>query len=624
MPQIINLSPIGEVLPGDSLPIFDESNGDTRRVSVGQMQTYMQNNLDMPDNSDEVNFLQAGTGAVTRTVQAKLRESVSVKDFGAVGDGITDDTAAVQAALNTGKSVFFPEPSNYYNIASSLTISVPFSAGAYRVFGGTGAIIFGQKSTPFILLEWFGVSANGADQLSNLNKAFSCLNSSSVEKITTTIVGEIFVSNIFDATAANKTIDIPATIKTVNPTTAVYETVRIAGDNCVVERLVVDRNRAATVWDGSFGTQPAIRFGTGSGILAKSIIAKNSMDEGVSIQNTDGLLIESLKVENAGEHGVYISTGANNVTINKYNIDGFGNAGFHSVVAAAKISTSSGIVRNISILSGRVNDGGATAGIDKFVIETSNATGIYFKAEVIDCDQVFNVQGGTNGSYNHIYEFDVQGCRDYICGANSLGVTRNIAIKNSAFPDKLFNKFAIFSSIENTRFLGEVSIDSGHDANILGAITLSNVIANKFSIAKNYSISAFGSFFGNISISNSASVNFDLQSSTVSVAANDAVNATTGCAVNISAENTSITAPRYALNGPIYLYSQNSSVVGTVAVFVNGAQYAIAQTTVAALTNKSALQLAGYYLWVDSTGALRIKNGAPTSDTDGTVVGTQT
>lgn len=99
MPQIINLSPIGEVLPGDSLPIFDESNGDTRRVSVGQMQTYMQNNLDMPDNSDEVNFLQAGTGAVQRSVQSKLRDVVSVKDFGAVGDGVTDDTAAIIAAL---------------------------------------------------------------------------------------------------------------------------------------------------------------------------------------------------------------------------------------------------------------------------------------------------------------------------------------------------------------------------------------------------------------------------------------------------------------------------------------------------------------------------------------------
>lgn len=36
------------------------------------------------------------------------------------------------------------------------------------------------------------------------------------------------------------------------------------------------------------------------------------------------------------------------------------------------------------------------------------------------------------------------------------------------------------------------------------------------------------------------------------------------------------------------------------------------------------LRLGAYHLWVDSTGDLRIKNGAPTSDTDGTVVGSQT
>ncbi|MNM25977.1 hypothetical protein D3C81_364340 [compost metagenome] len=36
------------------------------------------------------------------------------------------------------------------------------------------------------------------------------------------------------------------------------------------------------------------------------------------------------------------------------------------------------------------------------------------------------------------------------------------------------------------------------------------------------------------------------------------------------------------------------------------------------------LKLGGYYLWVDASARLRIKSGAPTSDTDGTIVGTQT
>jgi polygalacturonase len=40
-------------------------------------------------------FTQSGTGAIRRTVENKLKDTVSVKDFGAVGNGVADDTAAI-------------------------------------------------------------------------------------------------------------------------------------------------------------------------------------------------------------------------------------------------------------------------------------------------------------------------------------------------------------------------------------------------------------------------------------------------------------------------------------------------------------------------------------------------
>ena len=55
-------------------------------------------------NADQVIYDPAGAGAVATTVQAKLRETVSVKDFGAVVNGVTNDTVAIQAALDSGAS----------------------------------------------------------------------------------------------------------------------------------------------------------------------------------------------------------------------------------------------------------------------------------------------------------------------------------------------------------------------------------------------------------------------------------------------------------------------------------------------------------------------------------------
>jgi hypothetical protein len=64
-----------------------------------------------------VGFIQAGTGAVTRTAQAKMRDIIDARDFGAVANGVTNNTAAVQSAINSigvyGGTVYIPDGAKF-------------------------------------------------------------------------------------------------------------------------------------------------------------------------------------------------------------------------------------------------------------------------------------------------------------------------------------------------------------------------------------------------------------------------------------------------------------------------------------------------------------------------------
>lgn len=105
--------------------------------------------------SSLVGFIQAGTGAVARTAQAKLRESVSVKDFGAVGDGVTDDTAAIQDAINSltasGGTVFFPKGT--YKTDGGITL-----VSNLTLQGEAGAVLKPSASVP--LWAYRGLATN--------------------------------------------------------------------------------------------------------------------------------------------------------------------------------------------------------------------------------------------------------------------------------------------------------------------------------------------------------------------------------------------------------------------------------------------------------------------------------
>lgn len=69
-------------------------------------------------------------GTVARTLAERFADTVNVLDYGAVGDGVTDDSAAFQAAVDTGKPVFVP--------SLSYIVATPVEIGDNTVIYGQG------------------------------------------------------------------------------------------------------------------------------------------------------------------------------------------------------------------------------------------------------------------------------------------------------------------------------------------------------------------------------------------------------------------------------------------------------------------------------------------------------
>jgi hypothetical protein len=97
-------------------------------------------------NATNINFTQAGTGAVTRTTQNKMRDYFSVKDYGATGDGSTDDTDEIQAGIDYLHSIgggVLHFPAGVYKV-TSLTLKqyvILQGEGLATINSGAGTII---------------------------------------------------------------------------------------------------------------------------------------------------------------------------------------------------------------------------------------------------------------------------------------------------------------------------------------------------------------------------------------------------------------------------------------------------------------------------------------------------
>jgi polygalacturonase len=145
------------VSPSDVLPVVQ--NGVTKKTAINQL------GFALPD-----------TGAITRTIQSKLSDVVSVKDFGAAGDGVTDDTAAIQAAIDSlpnqtsnqgtvpeGGQIFFP--AGVYKITSAINIGAN-DRSVELIGAGKGRSIIN------VAFQGVGINVSGTDTGAGYTKNF--------------------------------------------------------------------------------------------------------------------------------------------------------------------------------------------------------------------------------------------------------------------------------------------------------------------------------------------------------------------------------------------------------------------------------------------------------------------
>jgi len=170
---------------GKKITGLGDGSAATDAATVGQTATA----LAASSGSSLVGYLPSGTGAVVSTVQTKLRESVSVKDFGAVGDGVTDDYAAIMAAINSAAygtgyyisapAVYFPPGTYKVNTTIQLKKAVrlygdgsglPYSNAPILKFpAGTTGIIVHRYNTIGITVEGSPTTAGDGSIIEGLN-----------------------------------------------------------------------------------------------------------------------------------------------------------------------------------------------------------------------------------------------------------------------------------------------------------------------------------------------------------------------------------------------------------------------------------------------------------------------
>lgn len=271
----------------------------------------------------EINTEFVNISTAVTSINNKL--TVSVKDFGAVGDGVTDDTVAIQAALTSGAGTVFFSDGTYkttdtlfvntsnqqIQLSPKSTISLDTSTNTHRVFDAQASDVVidgGEITTTYRDLD-FLVKLTGANctlQNSILYFASKSTNAAMVFNQGGVELqgdcGEVSGCEIYNQDGQG---------------------VAIYGDDCSVLNNKLHDNITG-VW-GAFGITETV---TKHCLISGNFIYDNNVNnddgaDGILVNGYDGsCIVTSNTISNSGEHGMYIraysSVIANNIVYESF------------------------------------------------------------------------------------------------------------------------------------------------------------------------------------------------------------------------------------------------------------------------------------------------------------------
>lgn len=235
-------------------------------------------------------YQRSEAGGTTRTVKSRLQEVISVKDFGATGDGSTDDAPAIQAAIDAAA-------------AASQRILVTFPPGQYRL--GSGLTV----SKPMVHLRCDGqcelllnTGVNGITISPNPEET------ADHETIQNSVVG-LFIKPYTGATPGNGiTVDTYGT----SPTAV------------VPVRILIAENK---IWDmgghGIYVTDEATHTAAAHDIVISRNDIRRSAGDGIRLdQGGDNIAIDHTNIDSNTGWGIYahVVAGSANTTIHQCRI----------------------------------------------------------------------------------------------------------------------------------------------------------------------------------------------------------------------------------------------------------------------------------------------------------------